>query len=219
MTLRHGNNALVENNVFVGNGKSKTGGVRIINAGHVVQNNLMIGLKGTLFRGPIVVMNGVPNSPLNRYDQVKNVVIQNNTVIDCSPITFGAGKSAELSLPAINSVFTNNLVLNTEGGKIAEYLDSVDGIEFSGNIVDSNITVDSRFFTKASLDWSYDISIPVPSENNSVLDVSENAKSPARDILNAIRSNLTAGAFNLGSTKIPKALKLRAGPGLSLIHI
>ena len=160
LTLRHGNNALVENNVFVGNGKSKTGGVRIINAGHVVQNNLMIGLKGTLFRGPIVVMNGVPNSPLNRYDQVKNVVIQNNTVIDCSPITFGAGKSAELSLPAINSVFTNNLVLNTEGGKIAEYLDSVDGIEFSGNIVDSNIPVDSRFFTKASLDWSYDISIP-----------------------------------------------------------
>lgn len=213
LTLRHGNNALVENNVFVGNGKSKTGGVRVINAGHVVQNNLMISLKGTGFRGPIVVMNGVPNSPLNRYDQVKDVVIQNNTVIDCSPITFGAGKSAELSLPAINSVFTNNLVLNTEGGKVAEYLDRVDGIQFSGNIVDSDTPVDSRFFTKASIDWSYDISIPVPSENNSVLDVSENVKSPARDILNATRSNLTAGAFNLGSTKIPKALKLRAGPG------
>ena len=109
LTLRHGNNAIVENNVFVGNGKPKTGGVRVINAGHVVQNNLMIGLKGTGYRAPIVVMNGVPNSPLNRYDQVKDVIIQNNTIIDCSPIVFGAGKSTELSLPAISSVFTNNL--------------------------------------------------------------------------------------------------------------
>ena len=131
LTLRHGNNAIVENNVFVGNGKPKTGGVRVINAGHVVQNNLMIGLKGTGYRAPIVVMNGVPNSPLNRYDQVKDVIIQNNTIIDCSPIVFGAGKSAELSLPAISSVFTNNLFLNNKGGEIAEYLDTVDGIGFA----------------------------------------------------------------------------------------
>ena len=213
LTLRHGNNALVENNVFVGNGKSKTGGVRVINAGHVVQNNLMIGLKGTLFRGPIVVMNGVPNSPLNRYDQVKDVVIQNNTLIDCSPITFGAGKSAELSLPAINSIFTNNLFLNSEGGEIAEYLDSVDGIEFSTNIVDTSTLVDTRFFTKSSVDWSYDTSIPIPTVNNKALNAKKNTKSPTRDILNVERVNHSVGAFNLGSSKIPKALKLRAGPG------
>ena len=213
LTLRHGNNALVENNVFFGNSKSKTGGVRVINAGHVVQNNLMIGLKGTGYRAPIVVMNGVPNSPLDRYDQVKDVVIQNNTLIDCSPITFGAGKSAELSLPAINSVFTNNLFLNSEGGKIAEYLDSVDGIEFSTNIVDTSTLVDTRFFTKSSVDWSYDTSIPIPTVNNKALNAKKNTKSPTRDILNVERVNHSVGAFNLGSSKIPKALKLRAGPG------
>ena len=213
LTLRHGNNAIVENNVFVGNGKPKTGGVRVINAGHVVQNNLMIGLKGTGYRAPIVVMNGVPNSPLNRYDQVKDVIIQNNTIIDCSPIVFGAGKSAELSLPAISSVFTNNLFLNNKGGEIAEYLDTVDGIGFSGNIVDTNVTVDNRFFTKSSVDWSYDTSVPIPTENNEVLYVEKNIKIPSRDILNMERSNHAVGAFNLGSSKIPKALKLRAGPG------
>ena len=213
LTLRHGNNALVENNVFFGNSKSKTGGVRVINAGHVVQNNLMIGLKGTGYRAPIVVMNGVPNSPLDRYDQVKDVVIQNNTLIDCSPITFGAGKSAELSLPAINSIFTNNLFLNSEGGEIAEYLDSVDGIEFSTNIVDTSTLVDTRFFTKSSVDWSYDTSIPIPTVNNKALNAKKNTKSPTRDILNVERVNHSVGAFNLGSSKIPKALKLRAGPG------
>jgi poly(beta-D-mannuronate) lyase len=213
LTLRHGNNAIVENNVFVGNGKPKTGGIRVINAGHVVQNNLMIGLKGTGYRAPIVVMNGVPNSPLNRYDQVKDVIIQNNTIIDCSPIVFGAGKSAELSLPAISSVFTNNLFLNNKGAEIAEYFDTVDGIEFSGNIVDTNATVDNRFFTKSSVDWSYDTSVPIPTENNEVLNVEKNIKSPIRDILNMERSNHAVGAFNLGSSKIPKALKLRAGPG------
>ena len=113
-----------------------------------------------------MVMNGVPNSPLDRYDQVKDVVIQNNTLIDCSPITFGAGKSAELSLPAINSIFTNNLFLNSEGGEIAEYLDSVDGIEFSTNIVDTSTLVDTRFFTKSSVDWSYDTSIPIPTSHD-----------------------------------------------------
>ena len=213
LTLRHGNNALVENNVFVGNGKSKTGGIRVINAGHVIQNNLMIGLRGTSYRGPIVVMNGVPNSPLNRYDQVKDVLIQNNTIIDCSPITFGVGKSPELSLPAINTVFANNLILNTENGKIADYFDSVDGIEFSGNVVDSKNAVDSRFFTKAALDWLYEISIPVPSENNTILYTNKSANSPIVDILNDKRDNFNVGAFNLGSSKIPKALKLRAGPG------
>ena len=193
--------------------KSKTGGIRVINAGHVIQNNLMIGLRGTSYRGPIVVMNGVPNSPLNRYDQVKDVLIQNNTIIDCSPITFGVGKSPELSLPAINTVFANNLILNTENGKIADYFDSVDGIEFSGNIVDSKNAVDSRFFTKAALDWLYEISIPVPSENNTILYTNNSANSPIVDILNDKRDNFNVGAFNLGSTKIPKALKLRAGPG------
>ena len=33
LTLRHGNNTLVEGNVFLGNNVSKTGGIRVINEG------------------------------------------------------------------------------------------------------------------------------------------------------------------------------------------
>ncbi|WP_341222331.1 polysaccharide lyase 6 family protein [Polaribacter atrinae] len=89
LTLRHGDNALVERNVFLGNGVSKTGIVRVINSNHIIRNNLFVGLLGDGYRGPIVLMNGVLNSPLNRYEQVKNVDIQNNTIINSGPISFG----------------------------------------------------------------------------------------------------------------------------------
>ena len=41
LTLRHGNNNTVENNVFLGNGVPHTGGIRVINKGQVVRNNYM----------------------------------------------------------------------------------------------------------------------------------------------------------------------------------
>ena len=84
LVLRHGNNTLVERNVFLGNNVKSTGGIRIINENHIIRNNLMIGIQGSDFRDTIVLMNGVKNSPLNRYHQLKNVNIQNNTVIRSS---------------------------------------------------------------------------------------------------------------------------------------
>ncbi|MCL4159901.1 UNVERIFIED_CONTAM: hypothetical protein GTU68_051592, partial [Idotea baltica] len=67
LTMRHGNGNLVENNVFFGNGVDHTGGIRVINADQTIRNNYMEGLAGYRFGGALVVMNGVPNSPINRY--------------------------------------------------------------------------------------------------------------------------------------------------------
>ncbi|MGJ8548942.1 chondroitinase-B domain-containing protein [Winogradskyella wichelsiae] len=214
LTLRHGNNALVENNVFLGNNIPKTGGIRIINEGHIVRNNLLVGLAGNDYRGPIVIMNGVPNSPLNRYNQVKNVDIQNNTIINCGPMTFGGGKNEELSLAPISTVFANNIITNTNAGKILETKDSVNGISFSGNIVDGDAIVNAQYFTKTSIDWSLLKYLPMPTENNPLLkEISKTAKSPDKDITNSIRTCYVAGAFNLNNTNIPIALKARTGPG------
>ena len=57
LTMRHGNNNLVEGNVFFGNGADHTGGIRVINAGQTIKNNYMEGLKGTRFGGAFVIMN------------------------------------------------------------------------------------------------------------------------------------------------------------------
>ncbi|WP_179318919.1 polysaccharide lyase 6 family protein [Winogradskyella helgolandensis] len=214
LTLRHGNNALVEGNVFLGNNVSQTGGIRIINEGHIVRNNLLIGLAGNDYRGPIVLMNGVPNSPLNRYNQVNNVDIQNNTIINCGPMTFGGGKNDELSLAPINTVFANNIITNTNSTKILETVDSVDGITFSGNIVDSEAMVNSQYFTKASIDWALLKSLPMPTDNNDALkSVTKTSKSPLKDITDSARDPYVAGAFNLNNTKIPRAIIARTGPG------
>ena len=214
LTLRHGDNALVENNVFLGNNVPNTGGIRVINSGHIVRNNLMIGLTGEGYRGPISIMNGVPNSPLNRYEQVKDVDIENNTIINCGPMTFGAGKDDEKSLPPVNSVFANNLITNTNSGKIYDAEDSMDGINFQGNIVDSDAAIDVRYFTKASIDWAMLKNIPMPTDANEILkSVKKMPKSPDMDITGAQRDVYVAGAFNLNNSSFPKALLTKIGPG------
>ena len=79
LTLRHGGDTLVEGNLFDGNDAPFTGGVRVINPRQTVRNNYFRRLTGTRFSGALVVMNGVPDSPINRYHQVDGAVIENNT--------------------------------------------------------------------------------------------------------------------------------------------
>ncbi len=70
LTLRHGNRCVVTRNIFLGEQKSRTGGIRIIGEDHLVTNNYLEGLTGDDSRSAISFMNGVPNSPLNEYFQV-----------------------------------------------------------------------------------------------------------------------------------------------------
>ena len=213
LTLRHGNNALVEGNVFLGNNVSKTGGIRIINEGHIVRNNLLVGLKGDGFRGPIVVMNGVPNSPLNRYHQVKNVDIQHNTIINSGPVEFAAGKDDERSLRPINTLFANNLISNTNKGTIFNAYDNISGITFQNNVVDSEASVDEKYFTKAKIAWKMLRSLPMPvAENEVLISDFKNENSPALDMARVPRKVNTIGAFNLNNGRYPPALMIRTGP-------
>lgn len=115
LTLRHGNGALVEGNFFLGEGKAGAGGVRVIGEDHAVVNNYFEDLDGTGFRSAVSVMNGVPNSPLNRYFQVKRAVIAFNTIVHArSSIFLGAGADDERTLPPDSLVIANNAVLAGE---------------------------------------------------------------------------------------------------------
>ncbi len=213
LTLRHGNNALVEKNVFIGNNVSKTGGIRVINEGHIIRNNLLVGLNGKGNRAPIVVMNGVPNSPLNRYHQVKNVSIQNNTLINCGTIEFAADKDDEKTLPPINTLFANNLITNTNGAKISNASDDISGITFKNNIAETSALVNEALFTKQVIDWKLLRAIPVPTTNNpNLISDFSNDTTPKTDIVGANRDSFVVGAFNLESSKYPKALTVKSGP-------
>ena len=139
LTLRHGNDNVVENNVFLGNRVDHTGGIRVINKGQSVRNNYLHGLTGHRFGGALVVMNGVPDSPINRYHQVDKASIENNSIIESDHIELAAGSDEERSAPPVNSVFRSNLIYNEDRRNIIAVHDDVSGIAFGGNITNAAV--------------------------------------------------------------------------------
>ena len=138
LTMRHGNETLVDGNVFIGNGKPSTGGVRVINETQTVINNYHVGLTGYRFRGAFVMMNGVPNSPPNRYVPVIESKVKNNTFINCDNILFGAGSDAERSQAPRTSEFSENIIYNEVKKDIFTIDDDISGITFKDNILGKN---------------------------------------------------------------------------------
>lgn len=144
LVLRHGSKNVVQGNFFLGNNKPFTGGVRVINPGHKVFDNVFKDLKGTAFRSPLAVMNGVPNSLINRYYQVVNAKIERNTFINCEPSLFGTGKDSERTLSPQNVIFANNLLVQPVN---ALYVDENKdgGISIKANAVQSNLPLQEGF--------------------------------------------------------------------------
>ena len=134
LTLRHGDGNLVEDNVFIGNGKPHTGGIRIINRNQTVRNNYMVGLAGEGFASALTVMYGVPNSPANRYVQVEGATIQNNTIVNARSVFLGAGMDAERSAAPVDSILEGNLIVNTDGHDPIRIRGDISGLRLEGNI-------------------------------------------------------------------------------------
>ena len=150
LVLRHGNYCTIDGNIFIGDENSEfIGGIRVINTGHWITNNYFYNIKGKEFRSALAVMNGVPKSPQNRYNQVTDVVIAYNTFVDCiTPWQFSVGanmdKSDVLPLQEIRSarpertIVANNLIYNQipNDFPIKAY-DKVDGVAFKNNFINS----------------------------------------------------------------------------------
>ncbi|MGO4920239.1 chondroitinase-B domain-containing protein [Maribacter spongiicola] len=150
LVTRHGNYCIIDGNMFIGDENSEQiGGVRLIGTGHWVTNNYFYNLNGKTFRSPLAVMNGIPKSPLNRYLQVTDVVVANNSWVNCvSPWQFGVGsntdqidilpKSEIRSATPIRTIVANNLIYNDKGDKqpIVEH-DFINGIDFKSNVINN----------------------------------------------------------------------------------
>ncbi len=148
VVTRHGNYCSIDGNYFIGDGVNEQyGGIRIVNTGHWVTNNLFYKLKGKNFRSPLAIMNGIPKSPLNRYNQVTDVVVAYNTYVDSSsPWQFGVGtniaqsdvlpKSEIRSARPLRTEVVNNVIYNSVGdpNPIIEH-DKADGVTFKSNVI------------------------------------------------------------------------------------
>ena len=141
LTMRHGHYTLVENNYFLGNRKPNTGGIRVINENQTVRNNYLYGLTGHRFRGALVIMNGVPNSPPNRYDQVVDSLMNNNIVVDSDYIQLCAGSDEERSATPIGSSMHDNIIMSRTNLDPFTVYDDISGITFEGNVLNEEADV------------------------------------------------------------------------------
>jgi len=165
VVLRHGNKNLVMDNLFLGNGKIGTGGVRIINEGNWVLNNFFYKCRGEGFRAPLCIMNGVPNSPAIRYLPVKDALVANNSFVDCAPMGFCEGSDTERSQAPANVLMVNNIVLNKIDKSVYLVFDKINGIHFAGNLVSNQQTqMLTAGFVKTNLINSITDSISVNKE-------------------------------------------------------
>lgn len=163
VVLRHGDNNTVENNVFWGNGKTATGGVRVINKGQWIVNNFFYKCTGVDFRAPLSIMNGIPNSPAIRYVQVQDAVIANNTFYECAPFSLCEGSDAERTLPPTRSFVANNIVYNSLNGRLYNSYDKLDGISFAGNLYSGSKQTVNRGFGSSTFKMKMIGGFAVPS--------------------------------------------------------
>jgi poly(beta-D-mannuronate) lyase len=170
LTLRHGNRCTVEGNFFFGNRNSEAGGVRVIGEEHTIFNNYFSGLYGSSMKSALPIMNGVPDSPLERYFQVKKAVVAFNTFVDCRyPLILGSGSDSERTLPPVDCVIANNVVQGTT--KVITQEDEPINLRWEGNIMQGSslgipqpvgiLLADPQLHPAADGLWRPDSSSPV----------------------------------------------------------
>lgn len=215
LVLRHGNYCAIDGNIFIGDDNSEfMGGIRVINTGHLITNNYFYKIKGKEFRSALAVMNGVPKSPQNRYNQVTDVVVAYNTFVDCkTPWQFSVGANMDKSdvLPAqeIRSarpermIMANNIIFNHQADEFPiKAYDKVDGILFKNNTInslnksdvkDDGLKTDNLAMTKLS-DWLY-----VPTVNKKEVYAGFEFENIKKDVF----SNSRAAANGTGAIVLP----------------
>jgi poly(beta-D-mannuronate) lyase len=137
LTLRHGNDCLVEENFFYGQGRAQTGGIRVIGERHRVVGNFLTGLEGDGFRSAICLVNGIPDSPLNGYLQVIDARIEGNIILDCKEaILVGHNDVDEAMLAPKGTVFERNSVVAREGRPAVRVESAGEGTTWKDNAVE-----------------------------------------------------------------------------------
>lgn len=146
LTLRHGNDCLVDGNFFDGAEKEKSYGVRFIGEGHVAVNNYFYHLSGSSnnpFRAPVTIVNGLVNTPINGYFQVRRAVIADNIFVNniLPNIRVGAFSKREgMTVKPDTITIKNNFMLDEDGQQkdVYEELTAPDHLYISNNLIAGN---------------------------------------------------------------------------------
>ena len=159
LTLRHGNDCQILNNVFQGRGAKGTGGIRIIGENHLVKGNHLDGLLGDEERSAICFMLGIPGSPDNGYFQVKGATLEENTILNCAtPLVIGVQGDKKASLAPVGVILWKNIV-HAPGRKVIDSRCDLAGFKWEGN----RFQADSLGITE-NPGWMASAEDPAPAE-------------------------------------------------------
>lgn len=218
LVMRHGNRCLVEGNFFFGRGVEGTGGVRVIGEDHRVINNYFEGLMGTEFESTMPINDGIPDSPLNGYYQVKRLTIAHNSFINCAQsISFGVGTGARNRvLPAVDVVVANNLVVSDKGPLI-RLLSQPQNVRWAGNVLsgkEPSIEPRDGVLLKPVELRDNEIGLKVPSGNVEQVEPAPVTDPIATDLLGRPRgARVTVGAIESeGQTAVRPVERSEVGP-------
>ncbi len=148
LSLRHGNNSVVEGNFIFGEGKTGVfegstigcGGIRVYGMNHKIFNNYMEGLTGSKWDAACTITNGdVTNTStsLTSHFLPENIVFNFNTLVNnVSNIEIGFDNNASYGKAPKNCKIENNIVLANVNPIIKSFSStSLAGVSFSNNIM------------------------------------------------------------------------------------
>lgn len=168
LVLRHGAQAVVEGNYFLGENKAKSGGIRITDQDHIIINNYMQDLdnSGDTFNNGITLMGGSTSSggTSNGYQNVTNILVAFNTIYNSDdPIHFNDSRGSFTP----EGIFANNLIYSTNGDLVSGDISSIgDGIVYEGNIFGgSTVGIANTGITEADANFSDSGEIAKPDTN------------------------------------------------------
>ncbi|NRR90699.1 T9SS type A sorting domain-containing protein [Winogradskyella undariae] len=153
LVLRHGSNATVEGNYFLGENVDGTGGIRIVDSEHTITNNYIQDcvtvIDQSIWNNGITFLGGSANNSVactsdnnsNGYQKVENITLSNNSIINTNaPLFYNVDKGSTDP----TGVVSNNLIYFTPGnenitdvitGDEADaYSDLGSALDYSGNV-------------------------------------------------------------------------------------
>ena len=113
LSLRHGNNCLVEGNYFYGNNVEESGGVRIIGENHIVRGNHFEKLTGVGYKAALSLVRGQENAALSGYAQVKNALVEENIFNECTLAMHVNYGGSSMTVPVVSTTIRKNTLVST----------------------------------------------------------------------------------------------------------
>jgi poly(beta-D-mannuronate) lyase len=106
----------------------------VIGEDHIVRGNYFEDLTGDDARSTICLMMGVPNSPANRYFQVKRAQITGNMIVNSEhPILIGLEDDKTATLAPVDTVFEGNMIFAPKYPSVEARCD-LSGVTWKGNV-------------------------------------------------------------------------------------